>query len=42
MDHIKIRSINNCVVAGDPNQRTFYQVTEADALQAEALRLVTM
>jgi hypothetical protein len=30
------------VVAGDPRQTTFYRVTEADALQAEALRLLAV
>jgi len=30
------------VVTGDPKQTTFHQVTEADALQAEALRLIKM
>jgi hypothetical protein len=33
---------NTCVVTADPQQATFRQVTEADALQAEALRLITM
>jgi hypothetical protein len=28
------------VVTGDPNATTFFQVTEANALQAEALRLI--
>jgi hypothetical protein len=33
------RCRNTCVVTGDPKETTFRQVTEADALQAEALRL---
>ena len=40
--HLATRSRNTCVVTGDPKQTTFYQVTEADALQAEALRLIKM
>ena len=40
--HLGTRSRNTCVVTGDPQQTTFYQVTEADALQAEALRLIKM
>jgi transposase len=40
--HLGTRSRNTCVVTGDPMQTTFYQVTEADALQAEALRLIKM
>ena len=40
--HLATRARNTCVVAGDPKQTTFYQVTEADALQAEALRLIKM
>jgi transposase len=38
--HLGTRCRNTCVVIGDPRQRTFRQVTEADALQAEALRLI--
>jgi hypothetical protein len=30
------------VVTADPQQTTFRQVTEADELQTEALRLITM
>jgi hypothetical protein len=30
------------VVTGDPQETTFRQVTEADALQAEAMRLIKM
>jgi len=40
--HLGTRCRNTCVVVGDPHRRPFYQVTEADALQAEALRLVKM
>jgi hypothetical protein len=40
--HLGTRCRNTCVVTSDPNQTTFGQVTEADALQAEALRLITM
>ena len=40
--HLGTRCRNTCVVASDPNQTMFRQVTEPDALQAEALRLITM
>jgi transposase len=40
--HLATRSRNTCVVTGDPKQTTFYQVTEADALHTEALRLIKM
>jgi transposase len=40
--HLGTRCRNTCVVTGDPNQTTFRQATEADALQAEALRLIKM
>src|SRR5512142_1876597 len=40
--HLAKRCRNTCVVAGDPSRTTFSQVTEADALQAEALRLIEM
>ncbi len=40
--HLGTRSRNTCVASGDPQQTTFSQVTEADALQAEALRLIKM
>ena len=40
--HLATRSRNTCVINADPMQTTFYQVTEADALQAEALRLIKM
>ena len=42
MTHLGTRCRNSCVVAGDPKQMTFFQVTDADALQAEALRLIKM
>jgi transposase len=40
--HLGTRCRNACVVGQDPNRTTFLQVTEADALQAEALRLLTL
>jgi transposase len=40
--HLGTRCRNTCLVAGDPKQTTFFQVTDADALQAEALRLIKM
>jgi transposase len=40
--HLGTRCRNSCVVAGDPSQTSFCQVTEADAVQAEALRLIEM
>ena len=40
--HLATRCRNTCVVTADPHQTTFCQVTEADALQAEALRLITV
>jgi transposase len=42
MAHLGTRCRNTCVVSADPNQSPFHQVTEADALQAEALRLIKM
>ena len=42
MAHLGTRCRNSCVVASDPQQTTFFQVTDADALQAEALRLIKM
>ena len=42
MAHLGTRCRNTCVVAGDPLETTFRQVTEADALQAEAMRLIKM
>ena len=38
--HLGTRCRNTCVVAGDPSRTSFSQVTEAEALQAEALRLI--
>jgi transposase len=38
--HLGTRCRNRCVVTGDPKQTPFFQVTEADELQAEALRLI--
>jgi transposase len=40
LTHLGTRCRNTCVVTGDPHQTTFRQVTEADALQAQALRLI--
>ena len=40
--HLGTRCRNTCVVAGDPLETTFGQVTEADGLQAEAMRLIKM
>jgi transposase len=40
--HMGTRSRNNCTVGNDPKQTTFFQVTDPDALQAEALRLIRM
>jgi hypothetical protein len=40
MAHLGTRCRNLCVVADDPLQTTFNQVTEADELQAEAMRLI--
>src|SRR4051794_17083888 len=40
--HLGTRCRNTCVVPADPQQTTFRQVTEADALQAEALRLIAV
>ena len=40
--HLGTRCRHTCVVTGDPRQTTFRQVTEADAVQAEALRLIKM
>jgi transposase len=40
--HLGTRCRNTCVMTADPHQTTFCQVTEADALQAEALRLLTV
>jgi len=40
--HLATRTRNTNVVTGDPKQTKFRQVTDADALQAEALRLIRM
>jgi transposase len=42
MAHLGTRCRNTCVMTADPNQTAFHQVTEVDALQAEALRLIKM
>ena len=42
MAHLGTRCRNRCVVADDPLQTTFDQVTEADELQAEAMRLMKL
>ena len=42
MAHLGTRCRNTCMVSADPNQTPFHQVTEADALQAEALRLIAV
>jgi transposase len=42
MAHLGTRCRNTCIVSADPNHTPFPQVTEADALQAEALQLIKM
>jgi hypothetical protein len=42
MAHLGTRCRNTCLVSVDPNHTPFHQVTEADALQAEALQLIKM
>jgi transposase len=42
MAHLGTRCRNTCVVSVDPNRTPFRQVTEADALQAEAMRLIAV
>jgi transposase len=42
MAHLGTRCRNRCVMTTGPNQTQFDQVTEADALQMEALRLIKM
>src|SRR3954463_1530925 len=42
MAHLGTRCRNTCLVSADPNHTPFHQVTEADALQAEAQRLIKM
>jgi transposase len=38
--HLGTRCRNTCIAAVDLSETTFHQLTEADALQAEALRLI--
>jgi transposase len=40
--HLGTRCRNTCLVTADRNRTTFHQLTEADELQSEALRLITM
>ena len=40
MAHLGTRCRNTCLVSADPNHTRFHQLTEADALQTEALRLI--
>jgi transposase len=40
--HMGTRCRNTCVVTSDPKETMFFQVTDPDALQAEALRLIRM
>jgi transposase len=40
--HLGTRCRNTCMVSTDPEGTTFYQLTEADALQAEALQLIEL
>jgi transposase len=42
MAHLGTRCRNMCIVSADPNRTPFRQVTEADALQAEALRVIAV
>ncbi len=42
MAHLGTRCRNTCIVSADPNHTPFHQVTEADGVQAEALRLIKM
>jgi transposase len=42
MAHLGTRCRNTCVMTADLNQTRFDQLTEADALQVEALRLIKM
>jgi len=42
MNHLGTRCRNTCIVSADPNRTPFRQLTEADALQAEALRLIAL
>ena len=40
--HLGTRCRNTCIVSADPSRTQFHQLTEADRLQAEALRLITV
>src|SRR5512143_2132269 len=40
--HLGTRCRNTCIVSADPHETPFHQMTEADDLQAEAMRLITM
>jgi transposase len=40
--HLGTRCRNTCITAADLTETTFHQLTEADALQAEALRLIDL
>ena len=42
MAHLGTRCRNTCPVSATPNHTPFHRVTEADALQSEALRLIKM
>jgi transposase len=42
MAHLGTRCRNTCIVCADPDRIPFQQLTEADALQAEALRLIAV
>src|SRR3954454_15471405 len=42
MAHLGTRCRNTCIVSADPSRTQFHQLTEADPLQAEALRLIKM
>jgi hypothetical protein len=42
LPHLGTRCRNTCVVTSDPKQTAFFQVTDPDALQAEAMRLIRM
>jgi hypothetical protein len=42
MAHLGTRCRNTCIVSADPDRIPLQQLTEADALQAEALRLIAV
>jgi transposase len=42
MAHLGTRCRSTCIIPADPNRTPFHQLTEADALQAEALRLIAL